>query len=32
MVVMPVPRVAWAVVDDLPPTPRGEGGFGHTGH
>ena len=32
MVVMPVPRVAWAVVDDLPPTPRGDGGFGHTGH
>jgi dUTP pyrophosphatase len=32
MVVMPVPRVAWSVVDDLPPTPRGEGGFGHTGH
>lgn len=32
MVVMPVPRVAWAVVDELPPTPRGEGGFGHTGH
>lgn len=32
MVVMPVPRVAWSVVNDLPPTPRGEGGFGHTGH
>jgi len=32
MVVMPVPRVAWSVVDELPPTPRGEGGFGHTGH
>jgi len=32
MVVMPVPRVAWAVVDELPPTPRGDGGFGHTGH
>jgi dUTP pyrophosphatase len=32
MVVMPVPRIAWAVVEELPPTPRGDGGFGHTGH
>ena len=32
MVVMPVPRVAWSVVEELPPTPRGDGGFGHTGH
>jgi dUTP pyrophosphatase len=32
MVVMPVPRIAWEVVEELPPTPRGDGGFGHTGH
>ncbi len=32
MVVMPVPRVAWQEVSELPPTARGEGGFGHTGH
>ena len=32
MVVMPVPRVAWEEVSELPSTPRGEGGFGHTGH
>jgi dUTP pyrophosphatase len=32
MVVMPVPRVAWSEVDELPSTARGEGGFGHTGH
>jgi len=32
MVVMPVPRVSWAEVGELPPTARGEGGFGHTGH
>ncbi|MBI3856989.1 MAG: dUTP diphosphatase [Planctomycetes bacterium] len=31
MVVMPVPRVAWSEVSELPPTARGEGGFGHTG-
>lgn len=32
LVVMPVPRVAWSEVPDLPETARGEGGFGHTGH
>jgi dUTP pyrophosphatase len=32
MVVMPVPRVSWSEVDQLPSTARGEGGFGHTGH
>lgn len=31
MILKPVPRVAWDVVDELPPTTRGEGGFGHTG-
>ena len=31
MIVKPVPRVAWAEVDELPPTQRGPGGFGHTG-
>lgn len=31
MVVMPVPRVSWAEVSELPATARGEGGFGHTG-
>ena len=32
MVVAPVARVAWDAADELPPTERGEGGFGHTGH
>jgi len=32
MVVMPVPRVAWSEVSELPSTARGAGGFGHTGH
>ncbi len=32
MVVMPVPRVAWSEVPELPATERGDGGFGHTGH
>jgi dUTP pyrophosphatase len=32
LLVLPVPRVTWVEVDDLPPTERGEGGFGHTGH
>ena len=32
MVVAPVERVAWDVVDALPETSRGAGGFGHTGH
>lgn len=31
LVVKPVPRVRWSVVDDLPTSPRGEGGLGHTG-
>lgn len=31
MVVMPVPRISWTEVSDLPTTNRGEGGFGHTG-
>lgn len=31
MLVMPVPRVEWVEVDDLPATERGAGGFGHTG-
>ena len=31
MVVMPVPRVAWTEVPELPPSGRGAGGFGHTG-
>ncbi len=32
MVIAPVSRVAWREVEQLPPTQRGEGGFGHTGH
>jgi dUTP pyrophosphatase len=32
MLVVPVPRVEWREVRDLPPTRRGSGGFGHTGH
>jgi dUTP pyrophosphatase len=32
MVVLPVPRVEWMQVDELPATARGAGGFGHTGH
>ncbi len=31
LLVVPVPRVAWVEVDELPATDRGEGGFGHTG-
>ncbi|HYF01185.1 MAG TPA: dUTP diphosphatase [Planctomycetota bacterium] len=31
MLVVPVPRVRWDVVDVLPETARGAGGFGHTG-
>jgi dUTP pyrophosphatase len=31
LLVAPVPRVAWAEVDELPATARGAGGFGHTG-
>jgi dUTP pyrophosphatase len=32
LLVLPVPRVAWKEVAELPPTARGAGGFGHTGH
>ncbi len=32
LVVAPVARVAWREVEGLPETPRGEGGFGSTGH
>ena len=31
MLVLPVPQVAWTEVNALPATPRGTGGFGHTG-
>lgn len=31
LVVAPVSRVEWRPADALPPTARGEGGFGHTG-
>lgn len=31
MLIKPVPRVQWEVVEKLPGTQRGEGGFGHTG-
>ena len=31
-VLAPVVRAEWAVVDALPPTDRGSGGFGSTGH
>jgi dUTP pyrophosphatase len=31
LVVAPVIRAEWETVDQLPETPRGEGGFGHTG-
>jgi dUTP pyrophosphatase len=31
MIVARYERVAWEVVDELPETERGEGGFGHTG-
>jgi len=31
LVVQPVTRVRFLDVDELPPTPRGEGGFGSTG-
>ena len=32
MLIKPVPRTQWVEVQELPPTDRGEGGFGHTGH
>ena len=31
MLICPVPRVTWRQVEQLEDTPRGEGGFGHTG-
>jgi dUTP pyrophosphatase len=31
MLVVPVPRVRWTEVAELPPTARGAGGFGSTG-
>ena len=31
MVIKPVPHIVWAETDVLPPTGRGDGGFGHTG-
>lgn len=32
MVFKRAPRAIWRPVDALPPTARGDGGFGHTGH
>jgi len=32
MIVMPAPKVRLVEVDELDQTPRGAGGFGHTGH
>jgi dUTP pyrophosphatase len=32
LLVAPVSRVRWTEVDELPPTTRGAGGFGHTGN
>ncbi len=31
LIIAPVMRAEWEVVDTLPPTTRGAGGFGHTG-
>jgi dUTP diphosphatase len=31
MIIKPVPRAQWQEVKELPPTDRGDGGFGHTG-
>jgi dUTP pyrophosphatase len=31
LLVAPVPRVQWDEVQELPPSSRGQGGFGHTG-
>ncbi len=31
MVIVPAVRASIRIVDDLPPTERGEGGFGHSG-
>jgi dUTP pyrophosphatase len=32
MIIAPVTRVEWQLVDGLESTARGEGGFGHTGN
>src|SRR6185436_9077756 len=32
MLILPVPPVSLLIVDELDETPRGSGGFGHTGH
>jgi dUTP pyrophosphatase len=32
LVIQAVPRAHWREVAELPPSARGEGGFGHTGH
>lgn len=31
MLIKPVPRTRWIEVNELPPTARADGGFGHTG-
>jgi len=31
MLILPIPRFEWQEVEELPPTRRGPGGFGHTG-
>jgi dUTP pyrophosphatase len=31
MIVAPFLKVNWIQAEDLPPTERGSGGFGHTG-
>ena len=31
MIVAPVSRAEFEIVEELPPSPRGEGGFGSTG-
>lgn len=31
LLILPVPRVEWLEVDELPESERGPGGFGHTG-
>ncbi len=31
LMVLPVPKFEWSEVPELPPTGRGQGGFGHTG-
>ncbi len=32
LLVVPVTQATWRVVDEFPPTQRGEGGYGSTGH